>query len=208
MSKKIFLSIGIVVAVAGGSRNVLAQNVGQFRGTQAFTESIVRRLFVGTASFNIGPYLGISINPYGENLSDLLGIYLARGTNSQFVNAEPNPVNLLLWEIVAQGLSRDLGSLCAFPGGGPSLLSGMGTLKPELIAAARDLCQWSDTSARSEAKLEALWLALMRYDAPEAEYLAFRDFFMAAPQLDENSGVHLASMVYAVLMNPYFVLRR
>ena len=52
------------------------------------------------------------------------------------------------------------------------------------------------------------YLYLMGYNAPEDEYLAWRDFFLKSSYRDRPAAETLDAMTLAITMNPFFLLHR
>ena len=51
------------------------------------------------------------------------------------------------------------------------------------------------------------WLSIMGYNAPEAEYVAWRDYFLASYQ-GRPAAETVSAMTLAITMNPYFLLHK
>ena len=69
------------------------------------------------------------------------------------------------------------------------------------------LCAWPAESAKSDAVLQEFWLSVMGYNAPEAEYAAWRDFFRQSYG-QRAAAETVAAMTLAITMNPYFLLHK
>jgi len=51
------------------------------------------------------------------------------------------------------------------------------------------------------------WLYIMGYNAPEAEYVAWRDYFLASYGSRPGADT-VTAMTLAITMNPYFLLHK
>ena len=172
----------------------------QLKGYEAVERILGERLLV-SGDFDFTRYFsGMEARDIGALLLLLGGTPVNSGL-SQFENGEPNAVNMLMWDLVANGVSQDLGSSCV---SSPQGLA----LNPTFAKALSDLCAWPATDAQTATVMENFWLALMSYDAPEDEYSAWRDFFTQSSFSHRPASEAVPAMVTAILLNPYFQLHR
>ena len=80
---------------------------GIYRGHQKISVWLSERLYTPGSDFHVGDY--IAADP---GLYVLLGGYQGRAMTNHFVNAKANSLNLLLYQVVAERLSKDLVSNC------------------------------------------------------------------------------------------------
>jgi len=187
----------IVLVTSLGWASGVEEFPSQFLGYEAINKVINDRLFKPDSPVDIANYLGKS------DLGDLLGIYSGTGLQFQFQNGTPNATNMVLWHLAMDGLSKDLGAICSIVT--PTQLREK--ITDNFAGHLVPLCSWPAPFAKSEYVLQNFWLAVEGYDAPETEYLAWRDFFLAnytkvAP--DQT----VVAMIKAMLLNPYFLLRK
>jgi hypothetical protein len=167
----------------------------QYRGHLATEKLLKERMLERTQRELFASYLG------GRSLLDLLGTYgqLPNGDN-HFQNGNPSPLNLLVWQIVIDGFARDVALSCDI---GSERLPISTNFRPSLL----QMCQWPNEASQDEASMQVFWLFLTRYDAPEEEFHAWREFL-----LTNYGGVKretaIYAMVFSALYNPHFLLRK
>ncbi|MCX6130976.1 MAG: hypothetical protein NTX25_18200, partial [Proteobacteria bacterium] len=96
-------------------------------------------------------------------------------------------------------------SACASPLAHP--IFQQSDLRPEVQSALRAVCNWPDAAAHTEAHLRAIWEIGMKADAPEAEFIAWRDYILG-PSFTEKSGEAVHSMISTMLYNPHLLLKK
>ena len=136
-------------------------------------------------------------------LGQLLGYQAGDGLEADFRNGDPNGVNMLLWQLVFNGVANDLASLCSNPESLSLGWQAQGNLR-ELIQDR--LCEWPDPVARNQEALVALWLEIMHYDAPPSEFFAFVDFFLSPDYESATAEEFIHDATMAIFLNPYFLL--
>ena len=197
----------LLFALLLGAAPALADDGGQAAQFKGYTEAnrlIKERIADSTNGFELGKYLGEPVaEPSATGLLALLGTYIGSGTDAEFRNGDPNAMNLILWYIALSGFATDVASHCATTPnpGAPNLLATFET-------ALKPVCAWPADSAKTDAVPQALWLALMEFDAPETEYQAWKQYFVSDPVLSQATAPKaLSAMILAALYNPYFLLR-
>jgi hypothetical protein len=55
--------------------------------------------------------------------------------------------------------------------------------------------------------LTAFWLAMMGYNAPQEEFLVWKDFVLATYG-EKKAAEAIEAMTLALMMNPYFLLEQ
>ena len=213
------------LALGAGCRNIeepvsktLANGnaTGEFKGFVAIDTYVSGRLvapapastsfggFGSLNAFSLSRYLqGGGFNDGG--LKDLLGVYVQVNGATIFKNGTPNALNMALWQTVCRGFAHDLAQVCA-PGG----LQGMGfTLRDVLASKLLPLCKWPAATAKDEQVMLNVWMAVMGFQAPKSEFVAWRQWFVEtqAPAYDTAANTEvLTAMLEAAMMNPYFLL--
>ena len=69
------------------------------------------------------------------------------------------------------------------------------------------LCTWPAADAQADTLMMEYWLYIMGYNAPEAEYVAWRDYFLASYGSRPGADT-VTAMTLAITMNPYFLLHK
>lgn len=172
-------------------------NVGEYRGYVAAQNLLAERLLLEGQ-----PDRPFSFYPYTDNqggLLNLLGFYQSTGENS-FRNGQPNAINTLVWQLVLQGFANDLADHCR---GQSSLL-----LQPVFQSTLATVCRWPAPEAQEESTMRMLWLSVMGYDAPEEEFLAWRDFFLRSSYAAKPAAEAVPALLFSILYNPHFLLRK
>lgn len=210
--KTFFLAISLsVLSVGSGCSRVTDTSdvkasgapVGGFKGYAATQKVVATRLFEGARdSFNFNPYLG-----YEGSLLKLLGSFESLGSTTSFENSTPNAMNMLLWQIIFSGLSKDIAKSC----GDGSLVIGE-SLKYNYNSSFANrlgaLCMWPEAKVKNEANLLNLWLAVQGFDAPRQEFDSWRDFFLSpdSPYANATYQEAIKAMLMTMFLTPDFLL--
>ena len=174
-----------------------ATSNAQFLGYDVINRNLQERVFAAGSGLNFGKYIG------SEALGIILGQYVGDGNELNFVNGNPNATNMTLWHVGMMALAKDVSLL---PSGGGTLKEAM--LRPAFLEALKAVSAWPDESARDEKTLLKFWLAVMSYDAPESEFIAWRDFFKSSELSGADRAAAVEGMMSTILLNPYFLLRK
>jgi hypothetical protein len=105
----------------------------------------------------------------------------------------------VIWQVTLSGFARSMGASCQ----APAL-----PLHPRFLAELKRLCAWPAAEAKSDAVMMAFWLGVMGYEAPRAEYVAWRHFFLTSSYKDRPAAETVSAMTLAIVMNPHFLLQR
>ncbi|MCX6129310.1 MAG: hypothetical protein NTX25_09650, partial [Proteobacteria bacterium] len=148
----------------------------------------------------LSKYLGSPYMP--ADLESLMGAFSEIIGHSSQESATPNAVNSLLWQIAMEGQAKDLAEMVCLP-------SSISLLQAEFYNPAHNLCSDPVNLLSAGQDLEDLWLAIARYDAPEAEMRAW----IADEQAEDgilasaSSGKERVSqLLQSIFLNPYFLL--
>jgi hypothetical protein len=177
--------------------------VGGYKGYAATQKIVATRLFDGARdSFSFIPYLG-----NGISLLKLLGSFENLGSTSSFENSTPNAMNMLLWQIIFSGLSKDIAKSC----GDSSIIIGENlkfNYNSNFANRLGALCTWPDAKAKSEANLLNLWLAVQGFDAPRQEFESWRNFFLSpdSPYANATYQEAIKAMLMTMFLTPDFLL--
>ncbi len=172
---------------------------GHFRGYRLVEQILSERLTMPGYEIFFYDYLG---GPYGtgRNLLPLMGSRSSPGGGQiEFRNGEPNSVSTLLWYLVLDGFSKDVGESC---------VTTRRAFSVDFTTKLAELCRWPAESAKSEKVMQDFWLAVMGYDAPKSEYQAWRDFFLRSSYSSESAAPTVAAMTLALVYNPHFLLNK
>ena len=193
-------------------QNVYASESGgaQFKGAVALQVTLQARLFEPGNTFDAANYFGTGFNlsdNYVPEIMQLLGVYDANGTSSEFINGTPNPVNMMIHDVLFSGFAKDASAICQKPE--VIYFSGMdrGPLKKAVYEQLYGLCGSRSEEAYGD-NLVDLWLTFMGYSAPEEEFTAWQDYLMSAEFAQASGPQMVESALYTLLNNPYFLLRR
>ena len=133
-------------------------------------------------------------------LIHMIGDYYGTGPVSGYSNVFPSSTNAFIWHLIFTKISDRLSGVC---GGSRSEIP----LRSEFVEAAQGLCTWPEAEAHSDKTLDALWYQVMRYDAPEEELVAWKETLRHPDFLKKEPAEAVASAVYLILFNPYFLVR-
>ncbi len=164
-----------------------------YRGHTVTEKLLKERLLLPTQEQLFASYLG------GNSLLNLLGTYgvLPNGDN-HFQNGNPSALNLLVWQLVIDKFAKDVALSC-------DLQTERLPFTPAFRTSLLQMCAWPNV--QDEASMQVFWLFLTKFDAPEEEFLAWREFLLST-----FAGAHreeaIYSMVFTALYNPHFLLRK
>lgn len=164
----------------------------QYKGLAAVSKELSARLAPPGWTLDLDDFAP------AEDLEDLLGTWASFGSEHAFRNGVPNALTLAIWHMTFAAFAQTMGASCA----APQLV-----FHQRFLETLRAVCAWPADSAKSEATMSAFWLAVMGYNAPESEYRAWRDFFLASYG-DRPADETIAAMTLSVTMNPHFLLHR
>jgi len=181
-----------VFALLFGLAAPAAAQTSQFKGLAAVSRELSTRIAPKHAPLELDRFLP------AEDLDVLLGSWTGFGGEHNFKNGVPNSLNMVIWHATLSRFAAAMGESCATP---------RMEFHPRFGATLQKVCAWPAPKAQSEATLTAFWLALMGYGAPEAEYVAWRDFFRAA-YAGKPAAETVAAMTLAIAMNPHFLLHK
>lgn len=185
--KSILIFISIVL-----SQTSFAQH-SQYKGFSAISIEISTRLAPH------GQYIDMYEFVPAEGLESLLGTWISYGSQHIFKNGSPNPVNMLIWYVMFSEFSKEMGESCASP---------QMNLSREFIVTLNKVCAWPKASAMTDANLLEFWFAVMGYNAPESEFLEWKEFFKNSSYKSKSAKETVSAMTLAITMNPYFLLAR
>lgn len=172
------------------------ENHGAYQGYY-LTNDIIKERIINDDTFDIAQYIA---DDGDESMALLLGGASGNGLENGIKNAQPNAVNTLLWYFVAAGVAYEAALFCEDE-------SNEVEFHAEFTNALLPICN-SDPDKISNDDLNDLWTKVMRYDAPEAEQNAWRDFVRSdiqASRIQTRSSI-IQEMVIAMLYNPHFLI--
>ena len=176
-----------------------AAQAAEFKGAVQIGRELGERL-LKRPRFDMNRYFVWMEGEDSGSLLMLLGVTVPAGSGTQFINGKPNAINMLLWNHLFFGISRDIGNSCFAD-------TGM-EWNPGFRKALDGICQWPAPVAQDPKVMEEFWLALMSYDAPKDEFEAWRDFFLNSSFKNRPAQETVPAMVVAALYNPHFLLRK
>lgn len=206
----------LALATAAGCRTTTGTNdstvqangnaVGEFKGVAAIEAYLGSRLSMNPTfqlrPFMRGPTDGGFFNDNG--MRELLGVFSQVNGVTVFRNGTPNGLNLALWQAIFYRLSAQLATRCDQA---TDLASPGGALKQSFVDTMRKVCAWPAAEARTDEALQAFWVSVMAFQAPKAEFTAWKDWFAGQETFQQKPGPEVVqAMLYAMFMNPYFLL--
>jgi hypothetical protein len=105
---------------------------------------------------------------------------------------------MLLWQLVLRLTAAETKNYCHHE----STLF----FHPLFRAVLDPLCRWPAPEAKSA--LKPFWLAVMGYDAPESEFEAWERFALGSSYAGKGANEALPALFFAIVYNPYFLLRK
>lgn len=184
-------AICLLAAVLAISLPVLAQS-SQFKGWVTVWKEVSARIAPPGMPLDVDQFLP------AEDMEDLLGTWSSFGSEHTFRNGVPNPLNMMIWRVALTGFAEAVAASCTTP-----RLAFDKTFQATLSA----LCTWPAPLARSDEVLRAFWIGIEGYDAPESEYVAWRDFIRQT-YANRPASEALRAMTFAATMHPSFLLHR
>ena len=133
-----------------------------------------------------------------DDLDELLGTWNRFGDEHTFQNGSPNSVSMVIWRVALSGFAKSVAGSC----GQPRL-----TFHERFLRTLRTLCRWPAEEAKADAVLQEFWFSVMGHNAPQGEYAAWREFFLAS-YAGRSASETIDAMTLAITMNPYFLLHR
>ncbi len=183
---------------------------GTYRGYEEINRMVNERMFARSNALALREY--VEEAPVLDNvfelgkptLKDLLGVYDGDGLRVGLKNGTPNSVNMLLWYMAMDGLASEMALGCDGEDGAHFQLVDVQTRMTDLV---NRICATPDAQAKDEDTLRELWNTVMRSDAPETEYLAWRNY-VTGGSFTETGSQAVHSMLLAMLYNPHFLLKK
>jgi len=170
-----------------------ADNTPQFKGMAMISMELSARIAPRDEPFELDRFMP------ADGLDELAGTWTNFGAEHRFTNGTPNPVNTVILHASLSGFAEAMGKTCKEP-----LLQ----LNDRFADTLEEICAWPKPAAKTDAAMSAFWLALMGYEAPKEEYVAWRDFFLSSSYRDRPATETVAAMTLAITMNPYFLITK
>jgi hypothetical protein len=184
----------LAVACAGlyGLAGDAAAQTSRFKGWAAISKELSTRIAPKGEDLDLDRFLP------AEDMEDLLGTWSTFGTEHSFQNGLPNSVSIAIWHATLSGFAKSIGASCTTP---------QLEFNERFLKTLQKLCAWPAADARTNAALLDYWWSIMGYNAPEQEYTAWRDYFLANYQT-RPAAETVTAMTLAITMNPYFLLNK
>ena len=187
--KRLVASLALAASLVASMEPASAQT-SRFKGWAAISKELSTRIAPRDAPLDLDRFLP------AEDMEDLLGTWSTFGTEHNFKNGLPNPVNVAIWHVALSGFAQSVAGSCD---------KAQLQFHPRFSAILAKLCTWPAAEARSEAVLLDYWWSIMGHNAPEEEFVAWRDFITGTYQ-GRPAHETIADMTLAIAMNPYFLL--
>jgi hypothetical protein len=196
ITKRFVRRAGLVCAAVLAVTVIMAARTeaqhAQFKGWAAVSRELSTRLAPPGTMLDLYQFVP------ANDLDDLLGTWYRFGDEHTFQNGSPNSVNMVIWRVTLSGFAKSVASSC----GQPRL-----TFHQQFLATLRALCRWPAAEAKKDDVLLGFWLSVMGHNAPESEYAAWQEFFLAT-YANRPAAETIEAMTLAITMNPYFLLHR
>ena len=171
----VWLGAGLLFGTAA-----VAQS-SQFKGWSAVWTELSARIAPRDVPLAVDRFLP------AEDMEDLLGTWSTFAAEHDFRNGYPNSLSMMIWQVAMSGFADAMGQSCSRPD-----LEFNASFK----AVLDRVCTWPEAQARSDEALTSFWLAIMGFNAPQEEYLAWREFLRAAIDLGVPAPAIGASLAY------------
>jgi hypothetical protein len=179
--------VALCAAVADG-----AAQTSRFKGWAAISKELSTRIAPKGEMLDLDRFLP------ADDMEDLLGRWSTFGSEHAFQNGLPNAISIAIWHATLSNFATSVGASCSAP---------QLEFHAKFAQTLKDLCSWPAAGAKADALLMDYWLAIMGYNAPEPEYVAWRDHFLASYK-DRPAAETITAMTLAITMNPYFLLHK
>lgn len=191
MKKRLALLLLAAAMLCGPADGIGAQT-SRFKGWAAITKELSTRIAPSGEMLDLDRFLP------AEDMDDLLGTWSTFGSEHSFQNGQPNSVSIAIWYATLSSFAKSIGASCTTP---------QLEFHPRFAEMLKKLCAWPAASARADAVMMDFWWSIMGHNAPEEEYVAWRDHFLTAYQ-GRPAVETVAAMTLAMTMNPYFLLHK
>ena len=189
--RRLALALAAGVALCGFASDAFAQT-SRFKGWAAISKELSTRIAPAGEPLDLDRFLP------AEDMEDLLGTWSAFGSEHSFLNGLPNSVSMAIWHATLSGFAKSVGETCVAP---------QLEFHARFTQTLKKLCAWPAAGARTDAVLLDFWWSIMGHNAPEQEYAAWRDYFLAS-YASRPAKETVAAMTLAITMNPYFLLHK
>jgi hypothetical protein len=187
------LAVALIAGVAlCGAADTGTAQTSRFKGWAAISKELSTRIAPKGDTLDLERFLPAA------NMEDLLGSWSTFGSEHSFQNGLPNSVSIAIWHATLSNFAKSIGASCSKP---------QLEFHPKFVQTLQKLCAWPATEAQTDALMMEYWLYIMGYNAPEAEYVAWRDYFLASYQ-GRPGAETVTAMTLAITMNPYFLLHK
>lgn len=179
--------------------------IGQFKGYNRINSLIKSRLLDAGSSnryFDLGY---VFLGGASRELAILMGDFTEATGRPSYVNGEPNPVSMMLWDTALTGFSESIGGYCPNgPTDSPRADYPLNARGAQLVKA---ICSnWPN--GLTDAQLHDLWTWVMSFDAPESAETEWKASILDAGsplrQMPAKAGIK--AMMRTIFLNPWFLL--
>ena len=180
-----------------------------FKGYQLIDQQAFERIYNRTDTFTeLGLVIGerSGFGPFGgPSLLDLLGIYPNGNNDGEMVNGDPNSMNTMLYFLLFDKMASSIVFHCSI------LEDPVATLNynPNFMSSMYYFCRTKLEDAPPGDPnflyyIENLWMQLMGFEAPEEEYLAWKEYLTTTTF--ESAEDRYYQALISIFMNPYFFI--
>jgi hypothetical protein len=165
----------------------------ELKGLEVISTELSARIARAGNRIDLADYLP------GDGLNELMGSWEAHGSEHQFRNGLPSPLNMVLYNAVMSELAENIGASCE---------EAQLDFNETFLQILQDLCSWPASTASNDVVLQQFWIAVMGYGAPEAEFWEWRSFVLRPETRSLPAAEVVESMTLAITLNPYFLLQQ
>jgi len=187
------LALSLIALAICAAPVFAVDNAPQLKGMAMISMELSARIAPREEPFELDRFMP------ADGLDELAGTWTNFGAEHRFTNGTPNPVSTVILHASLSGFAKAMGETCKEP---------VLQLNDRFADTLEEICAWPKPEAKIDAVMSGFWLALMGYEAPKQEYVAWRDFFLSSSYRDRPASETVAAMTLAITMNPYFLITK
>ncbi|MCB9073768.1 MAG: hypothetical protein H6623_09110 [Bdellovibrionaceae bacterium] len=178
---------------------------GEYKGASEMGRILDERILVPkSANPTIITLFEFTDSPDG--LIPLLGFYNSGSIGTGVIqNGTPNAFNVILWNMLMTNLAHRLSQECD----PVTVTEDSLVVQDDIVKKIKALCAWPLPAAKDESLYQELFDAITMYEVPHEEYVEWYSHFVGSGEYDGmDNKLYVQNLMYAVFMNPYFLLQR
>jgi hypothetical protein len=177
---------------------------GEFKGADEINTILLDRVVESSEQPLLSMLFQFQEPPY--DLLPLLGTYDGSIIgNGAIKNGTPNAFNMILWDVLIGNLSLRLSQEC----NSKVFFVGKVLIQKNILSHLSVLCQWPIPASKDIQLYQSLFDDISMFDVPQSEFDLWYYHYVASGQYDkETPEQYIRELMYALFMNPYFLLQR